>query len=203
MKFSEKGPLAEELYEWWEDLHGIAPQENRDEYVGENPAGEDLQKIDSPKNQESTRKPDRAGRAALRRCATIAQITWVPAYQRLYHRLQQKGWSASLAQKDRLAAVAGLLAYVKENNEQPLAKTMSASTDGSDQPNVSMLRFRRLLDSPDLEALFTGLRRVLPLMKYQANVKVLAEDLIYRGWGDHVKKHWAYDYDWPTKSDNA
>ncbi|MDR1423375.1 MAG: type I-E CRISPR-associated protein Cse2/CasB [Azoarcus sp.] len=180
MKFNKEGAPAEALYEWWEDL----------------------QEIESPKNQKRPRRLDRAGRATLRRCATIAQITGVPAYQHLCRRLQQKGWSASsLAQNDRLAAVAGLLAHVKEDDEQPLAKTMSACAEGSDQPKVSTLRFMRLLDSPDLETIFTGLRRVLPLMKHKANVKALAEDLIY--WGDKVKKEWAYSYDWPDKSGDA
>jgi CRISPR system Cascade subunit CasB len=180
MKFNEESALAEALYEWWEDLREINPTKNR----------------------TRLRKPDRAGRAALCRCATIAQITWVPAYQHLYRRLQQKGWSASSSlQDDRLAVVAGLLAHVKEDDGQPLAKAMSARAEGSDQPKVSTLRFMRLLDSPDLETIFTGLRRVLPLMKHKANVKALAEDLIY--WGDNIKKKWAYAYNWPVKSDDT
>jgi CRISPR system Cascade subunit CasB len=180
MKFNKEGAPAEALYEWWEDL----------------------QEIDPPKDRTRPRNSDRAGRAALRRCGTIAQIIRVPAYQHLCRRMQQKGWSASSSsQGDRLAVVAGLLAHVKEDDGQPLAKTMSARAEGSDQPKVSTLRFMRLLDSPDLETIFTGLRRVLPLMEHKANVKALAEDLIY--WGDNIKKKWAYAYDWPMKPDDT
>ena len=55
----------------------------------------------------------------------------------------------------------------------------------------------RLLDAPDSEALFSGVRRVLPLMG-SVDVIALANDLMF--WGDAVKKRWAYGYDWPEKS---
>ena len=101
---------------------------------------------------------------------------------------------------DRLAAVVGLLAHVKQNDQRALAKGMSLREEGGDRPCVSELRFRRLLESPDLDALFIGLRRVLPLMNHGVNVLALANDLVY--WGDAIKKRWAYEYEWPEKSKN-
>ena len=74
---------------------------------------------------------------------------------------------------------------------------MSARKPGDDRPAVSPLRFQRLLESPDLDALFSGLRRVLPLMQQPISIVALANDLLF--WGDRVKKTWAYDYEWPTK----
>jgi CRISPR system Cascade subunit CasB len=101
---------------------------------------------------------------------------------------------------DRLAAAVGLLAHVTQNDERPLAETMSRSEGDSNRPSVSELRFQRLLESPDLDSLFMGIRRVLPLMGRRANVLALANDVI--DWNDSVRKKWAYSYVWPDKSGN-
>ena len=66
-----------------------------------------------------------------------------------------------------------------------------------DKPAVSPLRFMRLLESPDIDALFSGLRRALPLIQHRADVLQLATDVV--NWGDAVKKRWAYAYRWPDK----
>ncbi|MEC9340207.1 MAG: type I-E CRISPR-associated protein Cse2/CasB [Pseudomonadota bacterium] len=141
---------------------------------------------------------DRAARAELRRAANITAVTLTPAYQRAYRRLLEAGWpeTASEPQNDRLAAVVGLLAHVKADDTRTPSATMSAR-DGSERPALSPMRFQRLLESPDLDTLYTGLRRALPLVKHQINLVALANDLVY--WGDAVKKRWAYDYDWPQK----
>ena len=143
---------------------------------------------------------DRASRAILRRASTITAVSLTPPYQRLYRRLRHVGWAveAKPYQNDRLAAVVGLLAHVRQNDGRAIAKSMSQHDAGGDRPCVSELRFRRLLESSDLDALFIGLRRVLPLMNHGVNVLALANDLVY--WGDAVKKSWAYEYDWPEKS---
>ena len=84
-----------------------------------------------------------------------------------------------------------------ENTLPHLATLMSASQKDERNP-ISELRFRRLLESPDNQALFVGLRRALPLMGYRANVIVLANDVL--GWGERVKKNWAYSYRWAEKN---
>ena len=68
----------------------------------------------------------------------------------------------------------------------------------ADRPVVSELRFLRLLQSPDTDSLFIGLRRLLPLMGNSLDVIALATDLL--NWGDKVRKQWAYDYDWPEQA---
>ena len=145
---------------------------------------------------------DHASRAILRRASTITAVSLTSPYQRFYRRLRDVGWAieAKPYHNDRLAAVIGLLSHVKQNDERALAKSMSQREVAGNQPCVSELRFRRLLESPDIDALFLGLRRVLPLMNYGANVLALANDVVH--WGDAVKKHWAYQYDWPEKSKN-
>ena len=83
---------------------------------------------------------------------------------------------------------------MREGSEHNLAVAMSEA----DKPAVSPLRFMRLLESPDIDTLFTGLRRTLPLLEHQADVLALATDVV--NWDDSVKKRWAYDYDWPKKA---
>ena len=143
---------------------------------------------------------DRGSRAVLRRASTITAVSLTPPYHRLYRRLRVAGWAeeANPYRNDRLAAVVGLLAHVKQDDEHSLAKGMSRRDEAGDRPCVSELRFRRLLESPDLDALFIGMRRVLPLMHHGVNVFGLANDLVH--WGDEVKKRWAYSYEWPEKS---
>jgi len=143
---------------------------------------------------------DRAGRAILRRAPTPTQVAFAAPYQRLYRRLQAAGWPADARPQDneRLAGLVGLLAHVEKNESGLVAAAMSQRDEGSDRPHVSELRFLRLLDAPDSEALYVGLRRVLPLMKHRLDVLALANDFFY--WGDEVKKRWAYGYRWPDKT---
>lgn len=143
---------------------------------------------------------DRADRAILRRASSPTLVAISAPYQRLYRQLQSAGWPADARPQDndRLAGIVGLLAHVKENESRPVPAAMSQRDEGGDRPHVSELRFLRLLDAPDSDALYMGLRRVLPLMKHQVDVLALANDLIR--WGDDVKKRWAYGYHWPDKS---
>jgi len=137
---------------------------------------------------------DTGGRAALRRAPDITGVVLQPAFQRLHCRLLAAGWSDQPWHNDRLAAVAGLLAHVRTQAEPSLPKALSAG----DKPAVSELRFRRLLDAPDVDTLFAGLRRALPLLQHSANVCELANDVV--NWGDPVRKRWAYAYQWPAKA---
>lgn len=139
---------------------------------------------------------DRRGRAILRRASSPTQTALTAPYQRVFRRLR---CIADIHPQDyeRLAALVGLLAHVKTNESRPIPQAMSECEKG-DRPPVSELRFLRLLDSPDIETLFTALRRVLPLMKDRADVLALANDVSF--WGDRVKKQWAYDYRWPEKN---
>ena len=139
---------------------------------------------------------DRGGRAALRRAPDITAVVMLPAYQHLHQRLKAAGWPDAAWRHDRLAAAAGLLAHVKQHTEQTLPAAMSQRE--GDKPRVSPLRFMRLLEAPDIDTLFAGLRRTLPLLRHQADVLALATDVV--NWDDSVKKRWAYAYDWPVKA---
>jgi CRISPR system Cascade subunit CasB len=142
-------------------------------------------------------KDDRASRAALRHCATLDAVALSDAYQRFYRYMLACGWpeNASEKQKDKLAAIAGLLAHVKTDDIQRLPLKMSELS--GDRPLVSELRFRDLLKIGSTDDLFISLRRTLPLIAYQASVEQLARDVYW--WNDKTKKEWAYSYRWPTK----
>jgi len=144
---------------------------------------------------------DTGGRAALRRAPDITAVVMLPTYQRLHRRLLSAGWPNQTWHNDRLAAVAGLLAHVRESSDQTLPVAMSQREN--DKPRVSELRFKRLLEAPDVDTLFAGLRRTLPLLQHRCDPLALATDVV--NWangkhGDEVRKRWAYAYDWPDKT---
>lgn len=143
---------------------------------------------------------DTGGRAALRRAPDITAVVLLPAFQRLHRRLLAARWPDQAWQNDRLAAAAGLLAHVREQSALTLPQAMSEGQAAGGRPPLSELRFRRLLEAPDVDTLFTGLRRALPLLQDRAEVCALANDVV--NWGDAVKKRWAYAYTWPEKARN-
>ncbi|WP_157269547.1 type I-E CRISPR-associated protein Cse2/CasB [Azohydromonas aeria] len=140
----------------------------------------------------------RGDRAELRRAANLTDIAMQQAFQRLYARVDpQRQWKPW--ERDRFAAVAGLLSHLKAETDQSLPQAMSQRDEESDRNPVSPLRFRRLLEARDMDTLFTGLRRLLPLIEHKASPMALANDVFW--WGDDVKKRWAYAYRWPQAND--
>lgn len=148
---------------------------------------------------------DRASRAVLRRCATLDAVTLSDAYQRFYRYMLACGWpeNSSEWQRDKLAAIAGLVAHVKmkDGNQGDFDDTQRLPIrmyeSKGDRLLVSEIRFRDLLKVETTDDLFTSLRRILPLGGYQANIEQLAHDVYW--WNDSIKKQWAYSYRWPVK----
>lgn len=152
---------------------------------------------------------DRASRAILKRAHDINAVALSVPYQCLYRELLAAGWPVDerpeqSLRNDRLAAVVGLLAHVRgevngtRQRNGTLTPPKAMSRKEADRPVVSELRFLRLLQSPDTDSLFIGLRRLLPLMGNSLDVIALATDLL--NWGDKVRKQWAYHYDWPEQA---
>lgn len=139
---------------------------------------------------------DKGGRAELRRASSVLAAAMCQATHRLYRQLDAicQG-DISETQRERLAMACALMAHVKKPGTLPLPQAMSERKPGSDRIPVSELRFRRLLDAHDNEALFSGLRRVLPLIDGLVCPVQLTRDVLF--WGDTVKRTWAYDYRWP------
>lgn len=142
---------------------------------------------------------DKGGRAELRRASSVLSAAMCQATHRLHRQLDTicQG-DMSEIQRDRLAMACALMAHIKKPGALPLPQAMSERKQGSDRIPVSELRFRRLLDAHDDEALLSGLRRVLPLIDGLVCPVLLARDVVF--WGDRVKRTWAYDYRWPDHS---
>lgn len=141
---------------------------------------------------------DRGTRAMLRRCASLDEAVLSPAYQHFYRYMLGCGWPEDAAdwQNDRLAAIAVLVALLREDDGKDLPYRMSEQE--GERPLVSELRFRALLKIDDMDDLLTGLRRALPLLAYKTSLLRLANDVY--SWGDLRKKKWAYAYRWSKAS---
>lgn len=145
---------------------------------------------------------DKGGRAELRRAASIQQALMCPAFHRLRRRLEALSpeWADYLQapyRQDRLAAACALMVHVRSPGAYDLPHAMSQRALGDERNRVSELRFRRLLDAPDDEALFSGLRRAMPMISDQVDPLKVAEAMLH--WGDRLKREWAYAYAWPDK----
>ena len=134
--------------------------------------------------RRATRGARRAARARLRRAATPIEVMQEPEALRL---IQKLSWNP-----DRAAILAGILAFVREPNDQRIARAIGReSFDKEDKALMSEARFRRLLQTPGNE-IMDPLRRLIRLTKGKANVRDLSSSVLY--WGDTVKKRWIFDY---------
>jgi len=140
-------------------------------------------------------KPSRAGEsAALRRCKDLEEVLFVPAYQQLFYRASRAGWKDRI----RIAAIAGLLAYVKEDVDKPASIGAFLATPKKPGlgPRVSEQRFRRLVAIKDITELYSSLLRVIHL----AGDKVPVRDLIHsvRFWStgerNRISSEWTFRY---------
>lgn len=148
---------------------------------------------DSPETQALSRwwlalNDNRGDRAELRRCSTLVEVAFTPAYHRLRLDLLKLG----TVNADSLAMVAGLAARVKSDLAgNSLAEQMATGkSDGS--ARVSGLRFRRLLKVKEREDLFTAMGRVISLLGGAVNLQSLADSVYY--WNDRTRKQWAFEY---------
>ncbi|MCG6537990.1 MAG: type I-E CRISPR-associated protein Cse2/CasB [Syntrophales bacterium LBB04] len=160
-------------------------------------------KHDSPETQAladwwQSLDDNRGDRAELRRCTTLAEVVFTPAYHRLRFAVGKFG----TVNVDALALVAGLAAQIdplKSNlSGYTLAEQMATPKDSSSKDGkakVSGLRFRRLLKIKEREYLFTAMRRVVALLGSSINLQSLARSVYL--WDDRytdIRKEWAFEY---------
>jgi CRISPR system Cascade subunit CasB len=131
---------------------------------------------------------NRGDRAELRRCGTLSEVAFTPAY----HRLRLAVGKYGAVNADALALVAGLAARVKSDiTDNTLAEQMATGkTDGS--ARVSGLRFRRLLKVKESDGLFNAIGRVVALLGGAVNLQSLVNSTYL--WNDRTRKQWAYEY---------
>ncbi len=132
---------------------------------------------------------NRGDRARLRRCASLSEVVFVPAY----HRLRRKLPGMARKNEAGLVTVAALVSHFKEHLPgMTFAQQMGRSKSEGGNARVSGLRFRRLLQHRDHAELFPGLVRTIHLLGGIANLHSLAAGAYW--WNDITKKQWAYDY---------
>lgn len=126
----------------------------------------------------------RAALARMRRAATPLEVMQEPEALRLIARLPRN--------PDRAAALAGVLAFVRETDERRVARAVGrASLDDDGSVLLAEGRFRRLLQTGHGE-LMEPMRRLVRMTKGTVNVHDLSAAILY--WGDAVKKQWIFHY---------
>ena len=135
--------------------------------------------------EPSRRGARRAALARLRRAKTPIDVMQEPEALRLIRRLPRD--------PDRAAILAGVLAFVREPDDQPIARVIGRESFDEDKALMSEARFRRLLQTPGND-LMDPLRRLIRLTKGKANVCDLSSSVLYWDWGDGVKKRWIFEY---------
>src|SRR3989339_559460 len=133
---------------------------------------------------------NRGERAVLRRCGTLTDVAFSPAYHRLRSAVSRFGF----VDDDGLTLVAGLAARIKDViGSGSIAEQMATPKSGGDsKARVSGLRFRRLLKVREREDLFSAMIRVIALLGGSINMRSLAQGVYF--WNDKTRKQWAFDY---------
>lgn len=130
--------------------------------------------------------PQRAALAHLRRARTPLDAMRETAALRLIHRLPN-------CDADRVAALAGILAWVRDDDGRPVARAVGRRSLDETEANLSEGRFRRLLlVERNNNELMDTMRRLVTLAGGKVNVRDLSGSVLY--WGDGVKKRWIFDY---------
>jgi CRISPR system Cascade subunit CasB len=144
---------------------------------------------------------DRAGRAELRRCGTVAEVAFTAPYHRLLRRLGSR-----LGETDarRVALLAGVIAHVDDEPTEDISlpRRMGRANGEGQGAVISDVRFRHLLRSEEPDDLLRELVRVLRQLDRKAAVDPLFRDLMC--WDEPTRMRWARDYyeaapDLPTK----
>lgn len=138
---------------------------------------------------------DRAARAQLRRCSTIAEALQLPVTMHLFRRC---GADHEL-DLPAVALCAATLAYVREHGGD-LAVARAVGPEDPDRPETALLkplRFRRLLDATEADDALPAFRRLVALADGRVNVRDLARALL--DWtnplrGEATRRRWVFAY---------
>ncbi|MBF0559813.1 MAG: type I-E CRISPR-associated protein Cse2/CasB [Nitrospirae bacterium] len=131
---------------------------------------------------------NRDERAVLRRCRTLTEVVFSPAYHRLRLAVSRFG----VVDYEGLALVAGLAVRVKVHVESSTIVQQMATGKADGSARVSGLRFRRLLKVKEREALFSRMSRIIAILGSNVNLQSLAQSVYF--WSDSTRKKWAFEY---------
>jgi CRISPR system Cascade subunit CasB len=140
---------------------------------------------------------DPGARAKLRRCHKPIEALALPATIDLMLRM---GWKPPELDRydwygERIAAIAMVLAHVRENTERPVARLLGA-TRGLEKPLLSQSRWERLSKVEGSEDIATEFTRLVQILGGTANVVDLALTMLT--WDSETthraKQKWIYSY---------
>ncbi|WP_028672573.1 type I-E CRISPR-associated protein Cse2/CasB [Saccharospirillum impatiens] len=155
-KAGNEGEIAYQCISWWRRTISKEPVEDGD-----------------------TRKRPTAYRATLKRCTSIDDVLVTEAFQQLWLSLPSD--IRTPRRMVLVAMLAWLLAAVKQDGPQSIAKAM-ASTRGpeSDSPTVSQIRFQQLVHARTPEEFVSRVRRILAQIGGTVNVASFVKEV--EGW---------------------
>ena len=93
---------------------------------------------------------------------------------------------------DRVAALAGILAWVRNDDDRFVARAVGRNSLDDAEAVISEGRFRRLLQVERNDELMDAMRRLVRLAGWTVNVRDLSGSVLY--WGDGVRKRWIFNY---------
>lgn len=129
-----------------------------------------------------------SARARLRRCGSILELLIEPETHALRRRLLELKPNASA---DKVAVIAGVIIAIEKHQDRPFGFSIGQK---SAETSAIEVRFQRLLrlEWNEYEELLSQFRRLLPLVRNQANIESVSEAIWY--WGDATKKRLAVEY---------
>ena len=128
-------------------------------------------------------------KSALKRCKTLTEVVFVPAYHHLFREMD----CYNTVNQEGLALVAGLAAHVKQHDGRiSLAEQMARQKVNGGSARVSGLRFRRLLKIRNGADLLPVMIRIVHLLGGTVNMISLAQSVYL--WNEHTRRGWAFDY---------
>jgi CRISPR system Cascade subunit CasB len=152
---------------------------------------------------------DPGGRGKLRRCRRPIEAQALPPTIDLMVRM---GWSPPEEDRydwygERIAAIAMVLAHVREDSTQPVARSLGA-TGGLDKPRLSNSRWERLCRAEGHEEIATEFTRIVQMVGGTANLADLAFAMLTwdRDTNRRSKQKWIYAYygvDTPAQDSGA
>lgn len=137
-------------------------------------------------NGDSRKRPT-AYRATLKRCTSIDDVLVTEAFQQLWLSLPSD--IRTPRRMVLVAILAWLLAAVKQDGPQPIAKAMASKRGPeSDSPKVSQIRFQQLVHARTPEEFVSRVRRILAQIGGMVNVASFVREVESWYWQNESKQ---------------
>jgi CRISPR system Cascade subunit CasB len=140
---------------------------------------------------KSLDQEDRAGRAELRRCRTVAEVAFTPPYHRLLKRL---GSRLGEGDAKRVAVAAAILAHVEDEPADgcSLPRQMATPKGDGQAPTINDTRFRHVIRNEEPDELLREMVRIVRQLDRTASVDPLFRDIVT--WSERTRARWVRDF---------